>query len=365
MKPRTTRFLLLVVGGVTALLSGLAALRYYDSHTPPDEATVSRPAQQESTAAHESADWFSVRNSEGLSFLTRRRPGIDHLIVYAGFGANGVAELNAEAHRFADAGFNIITHRRRLPDPDGKASTPGTSAARAAEDTGADRPPLNENELREFLGLSTSRPGYRKRLLVLPGSRLAEGLEFLAGAPRSVATVIVLRPGDALRDRARVLKSAALLPEELRVLWVASIEGREGARALRLQAALRRARVAPELKLLRLRTLSLPRGPQRSGFRLALSETLYYEVLLERLAPVWHSATKVFAGGCGPQPGYPSAYFAANAEVSATPDRDFCPLFLRRPDTTLYRAEEIRDDGSCMYRRADSRARLYCEYTRE
>ncbi|MEQ9363343.1 MAG: hypothetical protein RIF32_03815 [Leptospirales bacterium] len=347
MKSKPRRLILFAFTFATILFVG-AWLAFDFSPRSPDRSPG--PLDSEAPAAPElrAPDWYALRNYEGLAFVTRRRAGIDHLIIYAGRSADaGDQELGPAAPLLLDGGFDLITHRRTVGDK--------PESERAPEDAS-----LDDEGFREFLELATARPGYRKRILILHGRRLRAGLEYLAGTPRSVATVIVLRPGDAIRDRAAVVAAALLLPEELRFLWIPSGQGRETANANAIQNALLRANISPSIT--RLDSPGLFSGGP-SEFRLRLNESLYYELLMERIQITWRKATDVFKGGCGFAPNGARRIYTGNVEVSGDRDEDFCPLFIRRrPGQALvYRAEEV-NENYCGYRMADGRTRLFCAY---
>jgi hypothetical protein len=228
---------------------------------------------------------------------------------------------------------------------------PGGESTRGAEE------PLPDDSLREFLELGTSRHGYRERILTVYGAGLAAALEFVAANPRSISTLIILRPGDAWSDRRAIQATVASLPNELRILWVSSGRGYESGRAARLRYTVERQLPPDSLQALNLP----PLAAGRKAFELRLSETLLYELLQERLELEWLPANEVFAGGCGVYASGGGRLRLGATLVSAGRDYDFCPLFVRRTGQALFRAEAVGDER-CTYRQADGRRRIYCAY---
>ena len=238
---------------------------------------------------------------------------------------------------------------------------------------------LDANELRGFLELALSRPGYRRRVLVLHGRHLPIALPLLTAMPRSVSLSVVLRPGEALSESRRLLQAIqrpeTALTEPLRMLWAPG----PGVQADRLRALLERAAERAPLRgstrgpRLQLETLPLPglssigspaqnaqSSAGHSGFRLRLTERLEFELLLLRVAPRWQPLIAVFPRGCAYTAGGPRFRTARSIQISGPRDSDFCPLFLRWPGQPRFRAEAVTAD-SCIYRVADGRTRLYCD----
>lgn len=352
-KARYIRALLALLPAGAALVYGLIVLAPEQPRSPasPDAPDLKTPSNKRTAVANEpppnpDTGWRLIRSADSLSFVIRRRSGVDHLLIYAGHNATGVEEIEQAAPIVLESGFDILTHRPRAD-----LEEPELAAARA---------PLDAEQLEQFLELATARPGYRKRILILSGQHLRAGLAFLTRFPRSVAAIIVLRPGDAFADRRAIVDAALLLPEQLRIFWIPSNQGGEATAAARLRFLLERADAPPPIIPLNLPGL----GAWRSGrpFELQLTETLVYELLQERLHLVWQDATKIFQGGCVY---YTAAgrtrLFIKTTEVSAARDFDFCPLFVRRPGRPLFRVEDVAENR-CTYRVADGLTRLYCAY---
>ncbi|MCR9144164.1 MAG: hypothetical protein NXI24_18090 [bacterium] len=358
--------IVLLILATRILVPGFATwLPFANTENSPTADPDQRPGADETDTekAPGESEWYSLRNSDGLAFVTQRQAGIDHLIIYVGNGADGAAELQTATAQLRKGGFDLLSHRP-APEtlaPSQTADSPGETVSES-DSRSVTTGELDDDRLRDFLELATARPGYRKRVLILHGRRLRAGLEFLAGAPRSVTTLIVLRPGDARRDRTEIVAAARLLPEELRIVWVSSKQQREAAAARKLQAALARAKIAPGFMQSSVPGLETANARLASDFRLRLSENLFYELLLmQRTELSWSGAADVFAAGCGYSSQGPRDVYLGGMQVSGERDQDFCPLFLRRDGRAMYHAEEITEEY-CVYRVADGRTRLYCAY---
>lgn len=322
------------------------------------------------------AVWTGVRSEGDLRFVNLRRPGVDQLLIYAGRSRNGTTELSEAGAALLAGGFDLISHAPAPASPD---EQPAAAAPRTVSDA-APRNTLNDDELRRFLELALSRPGYRRRVLVLHGRHLPIALSLLTAMPSSVSLSIVLRPGEALSESRRLLQAiqrsdSPTAAEPLRLLWAPG----PGVEANRLRALLERAAERAPLRgdtpgpRLRLERLPLPglssrgatgqsgqRPAEPDGFRLQLTERLEFELLLLRVTPRWQPLIAVFPRGCAYSAGGPRFRAARAIQISGPRDSDFCPLFLRWPGQPLFRAEVVTPD-SCVYRVADGRTRLYCD----
>ncbi len=287
-------------------------------------------------------DWRRIYSSDQTDVFILKKPGLTNLLIYVGFGAQALLELETARPALLKSGYNILTFTLREP-AEPQPITQGSPRPPAA--------PEANRSVREFVDFAGKLTGYRRKVLVVPGKLLPD----ILASEETWSGLVVLRPGDAPFRDPKFITALGEIPAPLDIFWLSSGQYPEYAQAVWLAARV------PTRKIFTRVDQGLG-AVARPDFRLALTPGSEFEnyLLLHHLTLRWTPAPTVFAGGCslrtdGRRPIVLDAYRA-----SSGPDRDICPLFLKR-DEKLFRAGSM-GEGVCAYPQAYGHRTLYCRH---
>lgn len=302
---------------------------------------VPAPAFELAAQAEAPTRWRRLAAAgEAYALFAHRPSGVRNLIVYAPRGADGRIESDPSLDPLGLRGFAWFT----LVRTGGAASDP--AAARPARSAALD----------QLFAAGERRPGYRKRILAVHGTDLAQALQWLRRPGAQYDGLWLIDPALAWSERSAIEAGLTELPERVQLLAVETNSAVDRSRADLLFSAL-----APERRRALVRTVvaELARLPSAPDAPLPLNEATYERLYLMRLQPRWTPAMLAFPGGC--RQGAPDgpAVNLVEYRTNATPERNFCPQFMENANRDLYRAVGVGPD-SCSYRRVDASRKIYC-----
>ncbi len=278
--------------------------------------------------------------AEAYNLFAHRPSGVRNLIVYAPRGADGRIESDPALDPLGLRGFAWFTLVRAGAVP------PDPAADRLARSAALD----------QLFAAGERRPGYRKRILAVHGTDLAQALQWLRRPGAQYDGLWLIDPALAWPERSRVEAGLAELPERVQLLAVESVSAVDRQRADLLFAAL-----SPERRRLLARTsvAALARLQNTPNAPLTLNEATYERLYLMRLHPRWTPAMLAFPRGC--RLGAPDgpAVNLVEYRTNAAPERNFCPQFMENAGRELFRAVGVSPD-SCSYRQVDTSGKIYC-----